>query len=83
MTTEPTTPKLRQYREARGWTQRQLAKRSGVHHRTIGNVEKGAKARLSTRVRLLRALDLPFEMHLEVFGPTWSPPPKGEQVTLH
>ena len=53
--------RLKEYREARGMTQAQLAKASGVGVRIIQNYEQGvrdlSKAQVMTVIRLAEALD--------------------------
>jgi len=50
---------LRQWRERRGWSLRELGERSGVSYVTIANVEAGKlDPRLSTLERLARALGI-------------------------
>jgi transcriptional regulator with XRE-family HTH domain len=61
--------RLRELREQRCLTQAALAYQSGVSIRTISSIESGASCRMSVRRRLLKALRLPFETNLEVFGP--------------
>lgn len=61
---------LREYRKAAGMTQGELALRSGISLRTILYIEHGeVRANPSTRRLLCSALDLPYEKHLEIFGP--------------
>jgi len=64
---------LRELRLARGWTQAQLAARSGVCGRTICGLESGrVKARATTRKKLLAALGLEWARHVDTFGPLGS-----------
>lgn len=50
---------LRQWRERRGWSLRQLGERSGVSYVNISNIESGKlDPRLSTLERLARALKI-------------------------
>jgi transcriptional regulator with XRE-family HTH domain len=50
---------LRQWRERRGWSLRELGERSGVSYVTIANIEAGKlDPRLSTLERLARALGI-------------------------
>ena len=50
---------LKQWRERRGWSLRQLGERSGVSFVTISNIETGKlDPRLSTLERLARALGI-------------------------
>jgi transcriptional regulator with XRE-family HTH domain len=50
--------KLRQTRERRGLSQRDLSERSGVTQPTISNLEKGRPARFVTMRKLAEALDV-------------------------
>src|SRR5688500_15007812 len=48
--------RIRQARQARGWTQRKLALRAGVPQSTVGRIEAGiVDPRVSTIQRILRA----------------------------
>jgi transcriptional regulator with XRE-family HTH domain len=50
---------LREERNARGWTQRELADRAGVHVNVIGSIERGRSAmRISTLVLIAEALEM-------------------------
>jgi XRE family transcriptional regulator, regulator of sulfur utilization len=50
---------LRELRTERGWTQRELADRAGVHVNVIGSIERGRSAmRISTLVAIAGALDM-------------------------
>jgi transcriptional regulator with XRE-family HTH domain len=51
-------PRLRYWRERRFLTQEQLAGRAGVTNATISRLEQGQDARLSTLVKLAKALDI-------------------------
>ena len=48
--------RIRAARQARGWTQNELADRAGVSPRTIHAVEKGQPCRQATKRRILGAL---------------------------
>ena len=61
--------KLREIREGRLWPRKELAKKSGVSIRTIHNYENGMPARPHTRRLILKALEIPFDRHVELFGP--------------
>lgn len=51
---------VRAARLARGWTQEDLAERTGLATVQISRIERGRReVRLNTLVRLLRALDVP------------------------
>jgi len=68
---------LAELRSARGLTQEELARLSGVARSTIGKIETGRQiARPGTRRRLCKALKLSFRRHAEVFGPLPKPGPK-------
>jgi transcriptional regulator with XRE-family HTH domain len=49
--------RLRQYRLQRNITREQLSERTGLHANTIKHAELGKDPRLSTLVRILRALN--------------------------
>ena len=64
---------LRELRLARGWTQEDLERRSGVSRRTICYLESGrVKAQAPTRKKLLAALGFEWSRHVDVFGPLGS-----------
>jgi len=50
--------KLKQIRQRKGFSQRDLAKRSGVAQATISHLEKGREARFVTMNALARALEV-------------------------
>jgi transcriptional regulator with XRE-family HTH domain len=50
---------IRDYRQQRGWTQRELARRSGFSERLIRKAEEGAEVRLSTLQVLAKTLSTP------------------------
>ena len=50
--------RVREVREALGWSQRELARRSGVRHATISEAERGRNINLSTLEKLADALDI-------------------------
>ena len=53
----PVENKVREYREERGWSQGQLARKSGVGRSTISEAETGEHApSLEAALRLARAL---------------------------
>lgn len=57
-------------RESQGLTQQELARLSGVPAETICRIERGVRyPRLGTRRALSRALGIPIEWNVEVFGP--------------
>jgi transcriptional regulator with XRE-family HTH domain len=59
--------RIRAARQARGWTQNELAERAGVSARTIHAVEKGQACRQATKRRILTALMVPWEMRRDYF----------------
>ena len=59
--------RIRAARQALGWTQNDLAEKSGVSPRTIHAIEKGATCRQATKRRLLAALGVPWELRAEYF----------------
>ena len=61
-------PSIRVSREALGWSQRDLAAKAGLWHRTVAAVESGRPCRQDTRRKLLRALGVPWEFRDEYFA---------------
>lgn len=61
--------RIRATRQARGWTQEQLAKKAGVSPRTVHAVENGRICRQATKRQLLAALGVPWEERDEYFVP--------------
>ncbi len=59
--------RIRAARQARGWTQTDLAVRAGISARTIHAVEKGRACRQATKRRILTALGVPWDMRYEYF----------------
>lgn len=59
--------RIRAARQALGWTQTDLAERSGVSPRTIHAIEKGSTCRQATKRRILSALGVPWELRSEYF----------------
>ena len=59
--------RIRAARQARGWTQAQLAERARVAARTIHAVEKGAACRQATKRKILVALGVPWEVRDDYF----------------
>ncbi|RIL07352.1 MAG: XRE family transcriptional regulator [Proteobacteria bacterium] len=59
--------RIRAARQALGWTQNELAEKSGVSPRTIHAIEKGSTCRQATKRRILAALGVPWEMRSEYF----------------
>lgn len=58
---------VRQLRLERGWTQEELASRSGLNVTTVSNVERGATRRLFTDT--LDSFAIAFEVSAEVLDP--------------
>ena len=52
--------RIRAARQARGWTQAELAGRARVSPRTIHAVEKGQDCRQATKRKILTALGVPW-----------------------
>jgi len=59
--------RIRAARQARGWTQNELARKSGVSARTIHAVENGKSCRQATKRLLLNALGVPWDLRHEYF----------------
>ncbi len=59
--------RIRAARQARGWTQSELADRSRVSPRTIHAVEKGQDCRQATKRKILAALSVPWDLRDEYF----------------
>lgn len=59
--------RIRAARQARGWTQNELAERSGVSPRTIHAIEKGQACRQATKRRILTALVVPWDLRRDYF----------------
>jgi transcriptional regulator with XRE-family HTH domain len=59
--------RIRAARQARGWTQAELAERARVSPRTVHAIEKGQACRQATKRRLLAALMVPWELRHEYF----------------
>lgn len=59
--------RIRAARQARGWTQYELAGRARVSPRTIHAVEKGQACRQATKRKILTALGVPWEVRDEYF----------------
>lgn len=65
---------LKEWRRARLLTQAQLAKKSGVSLRTVGNLERyHLPCRANTKIKLIRALGLDFKQRHRVW-PDLVPP---------
>ena len=63
----PHMSRIRAARQARGWTQNELARKSGVSARTIHAVENGKSCRQATKRLLLNALGVPWDLRHEYF----------------
>ena len=59
--------RIRAARQARGWTQADLATRARVSARTIHAVEKGEDCRQATKRRILIALSVPWDERYDYF----------------
>jgi transcriptional regulator with XRE-family HTH domain len=59
--------RIRAARQARGWTQTDLALKAGISARTIHAVEKGRACRQATKRRILNALGVPWDLRYEYF----------------
>ena len=59
--------RIRVARQARGWTQAELAVRAHVSPRTIHAVEKGQDCRQATKRKVLIALSVPWSARDEFF----------------
>lgn len=59
--------RIRAARQARGWTQAELAVRAHVSPRTIHAIEKGQPCRQATKRRILIALAVPWTARDEYF----------------
>ena len=57
----PITVRLKELREARGWSQRELARRADITHATVNRIENGKVASLDLLVleKLAEALECP------------------------
>jgi transcriptional regulator with XRE-family HTH domain len=59
--------RIRAARQARGWTQSELAERASVSPRTIHAIEKGQECRQATKRKILAALSVPWDLKNEYF----------------
>jgi transcriptional regulator with XRE-family HTH domain len=59
--------RIRAARQARGWTQNDLAEKAGVSPRTIYAVERGRSCRQATKRRILSALGVAWELRGDYF----------------
>ncbi len=53
--------RIRAARQARGWTQAELAQKARISARTVHAVEKGDACRQATKRKILNALGVPWE----------------------
>jgi transcriptional regulator with XRE-family HTH domain len=60
--------RIRAARQARGWTQTELADKAGVSPRTVYAVERGRSCRQATKRRILTALGVAWELRDEYFA---------------
>ena len=56
-----TPNRIKELREARGWTQRELADRAAVTDQTISNLERGQQPTLATALAVAGAFGEPVE----------------------
>ncbi len=61
--------RIRAARQARGWTQADLADRARVSPRTIHAIESGQECRQATKRKILIALSVPWTDRAEYFSP--------------
>lgn len=59
--------RIRAARQARGWTQNDLAERARISPRTIHAVEKGQACRQATKRKILAALGVPWDLRDDYF----------------
>ena len=59
--------RIRAARQLRGWTQNDLADKSGISARTIHAIEKGRPCRQATKRKILRTLGVPWELRHDYF----------------
>jgi DNA-binding XRE family transcriptional regulator len=60
--------RIRAARQARGWTQTELAQRAHVSARTIHAIEKGQDCRQATKRKILTALGVAWEHRGDYFA---------------
>jgi transcriptional regulator with XRE-family HTH domain len=60
--------RIRAARQARGWTQTELADRAGVSPRTIYAVERGRSCRQATKRQILTALGVAWDLREDYFA---------------
>jgi transcriptional regulator with XRE-family HTH domain len=59
--------RIRAARQARGWTQADLAERAHVSARTVHAIEKGQDCRQATKRKILTALGVPWDDREDYF----------------
>lgn len=59
--------RIRAARQARGWTQAELAVRAHVSPRTVHAIEKGQDCRQATKRKILRTLGVSWDLRSEYF----------------
>jgi transcriptional regulator with XRE-family HTH domain len=74
--------RLRQLREARGWSQRELADRASVPYFTIYRCERGThgEPRVSVAARLARALGVSLDVLADTYGDVMRDDDESEQL---
>ncbi len=76
-------PRLREQRELRGWTQKDLARESGVSARSIAGYEAGSGARPPTVRKLSEALGVEISDLVGEREAPKAPAPPSQQLTLN
>ncbi|WP_431085843.1 helix-turn-helix domain-containing protein [Paenibacillus sp. 8b26] len=75
--------KIRRLRKEKGFSQEQLAERSGLHTNYVGQVERGEKnLTLETLEKVVRGLDTSLEELFRFFDPMTRQDTLGEIITL-
>jgi len=59
--------RIRAARQARGWTQAELALHAQISPRTVHAIEKGQECRQATKRKILSALSVPWNDRSEYF----------------
>lgn len=52
---------IREFREAKGWTQKELAERAGMPFQTLSYYENGREPKLTPARKLAKALSKPLD----------------------
>ena len=75
--------RLKLLREERGWSQRELAERSGVPYFTIYRCERGThgEPRVSMAAKLARALGVSLDLLADTYGDIMRDTHESERVT--